>query len=224
MANFLVSQDSKHCHVYDVSGFWQGICVEITTNDEDYVASDVDYSSGKNGMIEVQFVSELEYSSEEEIFDNSANDCRHDDQFGFEVEGEDKGANVFRGLGGPLNEEENNVNGDVDSDAVAGVDDEGKVGDISSSYETESLDSYYDGDSDDSIRRMRYPKYNEVEMSAAYEFRLGLEFKSIAEFKEAIKKHTLLNGRGIEYVNNDKVRCRVSDTPARVVMLSFVVV
>ncbi|RYR59478.1 hypothetical protein Ahy_A05g025368 [Arachis hypogaea] len=46
-------------------------------------------------------------------------------------------------------------------------------------------------------------------MSVDYEFRLGTEFKSIAEFKEAIKEHALLNGRDIRYVKNDQVRCRV---------------
>ncbi|MED6210183.1 hypothetical protein PIB30_061730 [Stylosanthes scabra] len=168
MGNFLISQDNKHCHVYAVSGFWQGTSVEITTNDEDYVPSDVDveYTSGESGMIEVQVVSESESSSKEEIFDDSVDDCHHDDQFGFEVEGEDEEANAFGGFGGPLNEEENNVNGDVGLDGVAGADNdigmeglgdvglgglggadgdagtEGDVGDISSGYETKLLDSY----------------------------------------------------------------------------------
>ncbi|MED6194657.1 hypothetical protein PIB30_030510 [Stylosanthes scabra] len=151
MGNFLISQDNKHCHVYAVSGFRQGIGVEITTNDEDYVPNDVEYSCGENGIIEVQV------DVEEKIFDDSANDCHHDDQFGFEVEGEEEGANACGGLGGPLNEE-------VSSDGVAGADEdigleglgdvgmgglggvvgdagvEGDVGDISSGYETESLE------------------------------------------------------------------------------------
>ncbi|RYQ98917.1 hypothetical protein Ahy_B07g086746 [Arachis hypogaea] len=70
------------------------------------------------------------------------------------------------------------------------------IGDISLGYETELLDSY-DGDFDEPIRRKKYPRHNEADMS------------SIAEFKEVIKEHALLNGRNIRYVKNDQVRCRV---------------
>ncbi|KAL4373514.1 hypothetical protein AHAS_Ahas05G0089400 [Arachis hypogaea] len=46
-------------------------------------------------------------------------------------------------------------------------------------------------------------------MSREYEFKVGLEFKSLGQFKDAIREHTLLNGRDIRYIKNDKVRCRV---------------
>nr|XP_025650697.1 uncharacterized protein LOC112745980 [Arachis hypogaea] len=47
-------------------------------------------------------------------------------------------------------------------------------------------------------------------MNREYEFQVGLEFKSLSQFKEAVKEHALLNGRDIRFQKkNDKVRCRV---------------
>ncbi|KAL4286851.1 hypothetical protein AHAS_Ahas19G0127500 [Arachis hypogaea] len=59
------------------------------------------------------------------------------------------------------------------------------------------------------IKKRRYHKYNKAEMSKEYEFKVGLEFKSLGQFKDAIRKHALLNGRDIRYIKNDKVRGRV---------------
>ncbi|RYR56674.1 hypothetical protein Ahy_A05g022357 [Arachis hypogaea] len=46
-------------------------------------------------------------------------------------------------------------------------------------------------------------------MNREYEFQVVLEFKSLSQFKEAVKEHALLNGRDIRFRKNDKVRCRV---------------
>ncbi|XP_057744849.1 uncharacterized protein LOC130962688 [Arachis stenosperma] len=46
-------------------------------------------------------------------------------------------------------------------------------------------------------------------MNREYEFRVGLEFKSLNQFQDAIKKHALLNGWDIRFRKNDEVRCRV---------------
>ncbi|MED6176788.1 hypothetical protein PIB30_091652, partial [Stylosanthes scabra] len=62
-------------------------------------------------------------------------------------------------------------------------------------FETKEIDSY-EGDYD-IIKKKRYPKYNEAKMHRDYQFQVGLEFKSIAIFRDAIKEHTLLNGRDI---------------------------
>ncbi|RYR79667.1 hypothetical protein Ahy_A01g004485 [Arachis hypogaea] len=43
-----------------------------------------------------------------------------------------------------------------------------------------------------------------ADMSVDYEFQLGTEFNSIAEFKEVIKEHALLNGSDIRHVKNDQ--------------------
>ncbi|XP_072060158.1 uncharacterized protein [Arachis hypogaea] len=54
------------------------------------------------------------------------------------------------------------------------------------------------------IKKRRYPKYNEAEMSREYVFKVGLKFKSLGQFKDTIREHTLLNGRNIRYIKNDK--------------------
>ncbi|RYR01416.1 hypothetical protein Ahy_B06g080278 [Arachis hypogaea] len=90
----------------------------------------------------------------------------------------------------------------------AAVRDDVEVGEIFEDYETEDIDSY-EGDSNDMIKKRRYPKYNEAEMSREYVFKVGLEFKSLGQFKDAIREHVLLNEKDIRYVKNDKVRCRV---------------
>ncbi|RYR39073.1 hypothetical protein Ahy_A09g044497 [Arachis hypogaea] len=187
--------------------------VEITSNDEDYIPSNGEYSG--NDLVEVEVVSQSKSSSEDNRFDDSAADGDHEDHFGFNIEKENQQGqhpNAFGGNSGSLGTDDNNVDLGVGvENNTGGVTEDGAeidVGDISSGYNTESLDSY-DGDSNEPIRRKRYPRYNEADMSVDYEFRLGIEFKSIAEFKEAIKEHALLNGRDIRYVKNDQVRCRV---------------
>ncbi|RYR04692.1 hypothetical protein Ahy_B06g084474 [Arachis hypogaea] len=83
-----------------------------------------------------------------------------------------------------------------------------QVGDFSDSYETEDIDSY-EGDSDDMINKKRFPKYNEVEMCREYEFKVGLEFKSLFQFKDGIKEHALLNERDIRVVcKEQKEKCK----------------
>ncbi|RYR16520.1 hypothetical protein Ahy_B04g073552 [Arachis hypogaea] len=196
MGKYVVEQEIKHCHVY-----------------ADYIPSDGEYSA--NDLVEVKVVSQSESSSEDNRFDDSADDGDHEDHFGFNVEEENQQGqhpNAFGGNSGSLGTDDNNVDVEVGvENNRGGVTEDGAeidVGDISSGYDTESLDSY-DGDSDEPVRRKKYPRYNEAGMSVGYEFRLGTEFKSIAEFKEAIKEHALLNGRDIRYVKNDQVRCRV---------------
>ncbi|RYR26660.1 hypothetical protein Ahy_B02g060938 isoform A [Arachis hypogaea] len=202
MGKYVVEQEIKHCHVYAVSGCRQGNGVEITSNDEDYIPSDGEYSA--NDLVEVEVVSQSESSSEDNRFDDSADDGDHEDHFGFNVEEENQQGqhpNAFGGNSGSLGTDDNNV------DVGVGV--ENNTGGVTEDgTEIDSLDSY-DGDSDEPVRKKRYPRYNEADMSVDYEFRLGTEFKSIAEFKEAIKEYALLNGRDIRYVKNDQVRCRV---------------
>ncbi|RYR21805.1 hypothetical protein Ahy_B03g067120 [Arachis hypogaea] len=181
--------------------------VEITSNDEDYIPSDGEYSG--NDLVEVEVVSQSDSSSEDNRFDDSADDGDHEDHFVFNVEEENQQGqhpNSFGGNSGSLGTDDNNVDVGVGvENNTEGVTKDGAeidVGDISSDYDTESLDSS-DGDSDEPVRRKRYPRYNEADMSVDYDFRLGTEFKSIAEFKEAIKEHALLNGRDIRYVKNN---------------------
>ncbi|RYR18127.1 hypothetical protein Ahy_B03g062755 [Arachis hypogaea] len=209
MGRLLVSQTVKHCSLYVVDGCRKGNGVEIYSNDKDYVPTEAEYN--ESDFVEVEVECESEASSEEDRFDDSVDDGDNEDHFGFDVEDEnDSGVgNAFGGFDGPLNEHDNAQTGGVDAvvnDAV--VRDDVEVGEISEGYETEDIDSYEE-DSDDMIKKRRYPKYNEVEMSKEYVFKVGLEFKSLGQFKDAIREHALLNRRDIMYIKNDKVRCRV---------------
>ncbi|RYR46922.1 hypothetical protein Ahy_A07g032786 [Arachis hypogaea] len=187
----------------------EGNGVEICSNYKDYVPTEAEYN--ESGFVEVEVECESEASSEEDRFDDSADNGDHEDHFGFDVEDENDGGvgNAFREFDGPLNEHDNAQTGGVDA-AVndAAVRDDVEVGEISEGYETEDIDSY-EGDSDDMIKKRRYPKYNEAEMNRKYVFKVGLEFKSLGQFKDAIREHALLNGRDIRYIKNDKVRCKV---------------
>ncbi|RYR08142.1 hypothetical protein Ahy_B05g075696 [Arachis hypogaea] len=204
MARALVTDSVKHGIVYAVDGYREGNGVEITSMDPDYVPDEGEDS----GLIEVEVDAESEPSTEEDRFDDSADDGEHEDYFGFDVEdGVDGGqANAFGGFNSPLNQEATTDKGAEDNDAPGEMDEE--IGDISDGYETEDMDSY-EGDSDDMIKKKRFLKYDEAEMCREYQFRVGLEFKTLSQFKEAIKEHALLNGRDVRYKKNDKLRCRV---------------
>ncbi|RYR66085.1 hypothetical protein Ahy_A03g012037 [Arachis hypogaea] len=209
MGRLLVSQTVKHYSVYVVDGCREGNSVEICSNDKDYVPTEAEYN--ESGFVEVEVECVSEASSEEDRFDDSVDDGDHEDHFGFDVEdGNDGGVgNAFGGFDGPLNEHDNAQTGGVDAAVKdAAVRDDVEVGEISEGYETEDIDSY-EGDSDDMIKKRRYLKYNEVEMSREYVFKVGLEFKSFGQFKDAIREHALLNGRDIRYIKNDRIRCRV---------------
>ncbi|MED6151971.1 hypothetical protein PIB30_087408 [Stylosanthes scabra] len=185
MGRLLVSQSIRHCSIYVVDGCREGNEVEITSTEEDYVPSREDYNDTDEGLLEVEVEGEPEPSNEDDKFDDSVDDCDHDDHFGFEVEDEGNGgatSNAFSGFIGPLNE---NVNGQGGGDED-GVDDAGEkagVGgddvhdaadedvdsEISEGYETEEIGSY-EGNSNDMIKKKRYPKYNTAEMHKNYEF------------------------------------------------------
>ncbi|XP_039683818.1 uncharacterized protein [Medicago truncatula] len=54
----------------------------------------------------------------------------------------------------------------------------------------------------------RYPEFKMGELTKDYKFKVGMDFKSIAEFKEAISEWSVLNLRQIKFVKQDKERCR----------------
>ncbi|XP_016186198.1 uncharacterized protein LOC107627902 [Arachis ipaensis] len=205
MARSLVSSSCKHCEVYVVDGARESNGIEITSSDADYVPEEGEDSG--SGLLEVEVDAESEPSTEEEVFDDSADDCDHEDHFEFEVEDNDPQSNAFGGFTGPLNDEGTAAAGTAEGDEGLREGDE-QVEGISNGYETDDIDSY-EGDSDDMIKKRRFPKYNEAEMNREYEFQVGLKFKSLSQFKEAVKEHALLNGRDIRFRKNDRVRCRV---------------
>ncbi|RYR43247.1 hypothetical protein Ahy_A08g039672 [Arachis hypogaea] len=182
------------------------VMVLRSSNDKDNVPTDAEYSG--SGLIEAKVEGESEPSSENDRIDDSADDRDHEDHFSFDVEDENDGeaSNAFGGGGfhGLLNQDGNSQAAGVNTvvhDVVVGEDVE--VEKISESYETKDIDSY-EGDSDDMIKKKRYPKYIETEMSRDYEYKVGLEFKLLTQFKDAIREHALLNGRDIRYIKNDK--------------------
>ncbi|KAL4286053.1 hypothetical protein AHAS_Ahas19G0047700 [Arachis hypogaea] len=175
MARSLALSSCKHCEVYVVDGVREGNRIEITFSDVDYVPEEGEDSG--SGLIEVEMDAELESSTDEEVFDDSANDGDHEDHFGFEVEDNDPQSNAFGGFTGPLNDEEPAAAGTAQGDKGLTEGDE-QVGGISDGYETEDMDSY-EGDFDDMIKKKRFSKYNETEMNREYEFQVGLEFKSL---------------------------------------------
>ncbi|KAL4394306.1 hypothetical protein AHAS_Ahas02G0138800 [Arachis hypogaea] len=163
MARSLVSNSCKHCEVYVVDGARESNGIHITSTDADYVPEEGEDSANDDGLLEVEVDAESEPSTEEEVFDDSADDGDHDDQFGFDVEDNDPPSNAFRGFTGPLNDERTVAAGTAEGDKGLREGDE-QVGGLSDGYETDDIDSY-EGDSDDMIKKRRFPKYNEAEMN-----------------------------------------------------------
>ncbi|RYR54849.1 hypothetical protein Ahy_A06g030111 [Arachis hypogaea] len=151
MARSLVSNFCKHCEVYVVDGARESNGIEITSTDADYVPEEGEGSADDDGLLEVEVDAESEPSTEEEVFDDSADDGDHDDQFGFEVEDNDPPSNAFGGFTGPLNDERTAAAGTAEGDEGLREGDEQVVG-LSDGYETDDIDSY-EGDSDDMIKR-----------------------------------------------------------------------
>ncbi|KAI5415887.1 hypothetical protein KIW84_041067 [Lathyrus oleraceus] len=82
----------------------------------------------------------------------------------------------------------------------SGVDNEMDI-----NYASEELESS-DLDASDEEKDTKYPKFKMEDLDKNYKFGVGLEFVSLDEFKEAITEWSLLNGREIRYIKNDKVR------------------
>ncbi|RYR54171.1 hypothetical protein Ahy_A06g029424 isoform C [Arachis hypogaea] len=184
MVRSLVSSSYKHCEVYVVDGVKESNRIEITSSDVDYVLGEGEDSGSE--LIEVEVDVESEHSTEDEIFDDSADDGDHEDHFRFEVEDNDPQPNAFVGFIGPVNGDGTAVAGTAEGDEGLREGDE-QVRGISDAYETDDIDSY-EGDSDDMIKKRRLSKYNEAEMNREYEFQVGLEFKSLSQFKDAVRE------------------------------------
>jgi len=65
-----------------------------------------------------------------------------------------------------------------------------------------------DPDDSDSEGLPRYHEFKMGELTKDYKFKVGMDFKSIAEFKEAISEWSILNLRQIKFMKQDKQRCR----------------
>ncbi|KAK2366668.1 hypothetical protein QL285_080025 [Trifolium repens] len=75
-------------------------------------------------------------------------------------------------------------------------------------YESDELNSS-DPDAEDGNKGTRYEKFRMEDLHKDYDFKIGLEFASLTEFKDAIGHWALLNQRQNKLLKNDKVRVRV---------------
>ncbi|KAK7251815.1 hypothetical protein RIF29_35357 [Crotalaria pallida] len=63
---------------------------------------------------------------------------------------------------------------------------------IESGYNTDELESGESDSDDDGGSRISYPKFREEEMGKDFKFKLGMEFSSLEQFKDAILEHSVL--------------------------------
>lgn len=75
-------------------------------------------------------------------------------------------------------------------------------------YASDELGSS-DPDTSNGEKEPKYPRFKMQNLDKNYKFKMGLELVSLQEFKKSIIEWSVLNGRQIKYVKNDKVRVRV---------------
>ena len=76
------------------------------------------------------------------------------------------------------------------------------------SEELESSDAD-ESDMDDKPSKPKYEKFRSELLNKDFQFKLGMEFISLSEFKDAIRDWSVLNGREIRFVKNESCRVRV---------------
>lgn len=78
-------------------------------------------------------------------------------------------------------------------------------------YESEELYSSATESEEDNtgLKKMRYPVFKKEEFNKDYKFMIGLEFRSIGEFKEVMLEYAVLNGRELKYKKNEPNRARL---------------
>ncbi|CAI8591544.1 unnamed protein product [Vicia faba] len=76
------------------------------------------------------------------------------------------------------------------------------------SEELESSDAD-ESDMDDKPSKPKYEKFRSELLNKDFQFKLGMEFISLSEFKDAIRDWSVLNGREITFVKNESYRVRV---------------
>nr|XP_029143766.1 uncharacterized protein LOC112701274 isoform X2 [Arachis hypogaea] len=81
--------------------------------------------------------------------------------------------------------------------------------DIEFEYESEQFLTSNDS-SDDGGDRFDWPQFNPSAEFGEVQFQLNMEFKSLEQFKQALKDFTISEGRRIFYVKNDKRRVRAA--------------
>ena len=82
------------------------------------------------------------------------------------------------------------------------------VHDISEEYDIYALD--FDVDNDEGVSRdgPKFSKYRADDMTKDFKLKLGMQFSSLKEFKQAIMEHSVLNDKKVQFVKNDQNRVR----------------
>jgi len=78
---------------------------------------------------------------------------------------------------------------------------------IDGDYLSEELGSSNPDDSDDGT--IKYGQFRKEQLNKDFKFKLGMEFNSLAEFKEAIIEWNVLNGYELKMPKNESYRLRV---------------
>ncbi|WVY98174.1 hypothetical protein V8G54_030325 [Vigna mungo] len=88
------------------------------------------------------------------------------------------------------------------------INEEVGVDDMNEEYNSDELDSNVDSDEDERVKKTKFKKYRQDDMSKNFKFELGMEFCTLREFKNAVMEHSLLNGKDVKFVKNDGTRAR----------------
>ncbi|WVZ16542.1 hypothetical protein V8G54_009524 [Vigna mungo] len=88
------------------------------------------------------------------------------------------------------------------------INEEVDVDDMNEEYNSDELDSNVDSDEDERVKKAKFKKYKQDDMSKNFKFQLGMEFCTLREFKNAVMEHNVLNGKEVKFVKNDLTRAR----------------
>ena len=83
------------------------------------------------------------------------------------------------------------------------------VRDINEDYHIDDLDSDVDSDKGAVTVGPKFCKFRPKDMNKEFKFKLGIEFGSLKDFKQALIEHSVLNGKEVKFVKNDQKRVRV---------------
>lgn len=84
------------------------------------------------------------------------------------------------------------------------------VGSQDVDYDIEELESSgLDGSDNEKQPKVKYEKFRGELLNKDFQFKLGMKFNSLSEFKDEIRKWYVLKGKEITFVKNESYRVRV---------------
>ena len=93
------------------------------------------------------------------------------------------------------------VEADLGDGFMHNIDDEDHVSD--------ELDTGDDESGSDVEKRPKFIKFRPEQMRADFQFKVGMEFCSLKQFKDTVIEYLVLNGRQLRFQKNDTLRVRV---------------